>query len=191
MSVPVVEISSLEDFNSAAASLGLPVGPRTGPGRRTKEKKEWYVALGFLKEAIPAGIFELPITIRNGCPPEEPDFVVMRRSTTDVIALIEITEATDEADQKEMTASELSRETTLLGEFGGRFSDGASRPGLVSASDSGDAIKRKDGKVTFRSSAAVRHLVVYPNSSASGLLFGEGDDGEATRDLREESAKDG
>jgi hypothetical protein len=162
-----IQISNLEDVENAAALVGLPVGPRTGRSRRTKEQREWYVALGFLQTAIPAKLFSPPIAIRNGCPPNEPDFVVTRGQADDPIALMEITEATDEADQKEMTAFELSdKSAMLIGEFGGRFAGGASRPGLAWASDITDAIRRKEGKVIFNNLSVARRLIVYPNSNA-------------------------
>src|SRR5262245_30697318 len=72
-----VEIKCLKDLGSRAI-----VGPRTGPGKRTKAQKEWYVIERFLKTAIPLGMLELPITIRNGTPPNEPDFVVTSAGST-------------------------------------------------------------------------------------------------------------
>jgi hypothetical protein len=170
MTAQAFEISSLEDLERVTASVGL-VGPRTGPDKRTKEQMEWYVLRQFLEKAIPATIFKLPIAGRKGCPPDEPDFVLMRPETTDVIGLVEITEATDEADQREMTEFERSGERmALLGHSGGRFPRGAARPGLAWASDIIDAIKRKETKVIFKSSLTPRHLIIYPNSSASKLL---------------------
>jgi hypothetical protein len=71
----------------------------------------------------------------------------------------------------------------MLGEFGGRFSDGASRPGLVWASDIVDAIRRKSGKSIFRTSLTGRHLIIYPSSNASFLLSEEHEEDE-----REQSA---
>jgi hypothetical protein len=186
-----IQISSLEDIEATAALVGLPVGPRTGSSRRTKEKKEWYVALGFLKSTIPAQFFSLPIAIRNGRPPHEPDFVMTRQASNDAIALIEITEATNQADQREMAAIELSDKAAILvGELGGRFYGGASRPGLVWASDIVDAIKRKSGKAIFQDLAAARHLIVYPNSNASALLFDSDAELSAIQNLRDEIAKD-
>jgi hypothetical protein len=191
MMVTRIQISSLEDVEAAPALVGLPVGPRTGSNRRTKEKKEWYVALGFLRTTIPAQLFCLPIAIRNGHPPDEPDFVITREASNDAIALLEITEATDEADQKEMTAIELSdKPAILLGELGGRFAGGASRPGLVWASDIVDAIKRKAGKLIFAPVPVARHLIVYPNSNASALLFDSDDELRAIQNLRDEITKD-
>jgi hypothetical protein len=190
-----MEIKSVGDLAAVGRAVGLPVGPRTGAGKRTQAKKEWFVLLEFLRGAIPANIFDLPITVARGRPhdrngkPLEPDFLVMREAS--VFALIEITEATDETDQREMTESELSGKlATMPGEFGGRFADGAARPGLVWASDVVDAIKRKDGKVIFQTSAAERHLIVYPNSNSSFLLFDEDDEREAIDNLESEIAKD-
>jgi hypothetical protein len=36
------EVRCLEDLDRIRDLVGLPVGPRIGPGKRTKEKKEWY-----------------------------------------------------------------------------------------------------------------------------------------------------
>jgi hypothetical protein len=182
-----IRIWALEDLERITASVGQ-VGPRTGPGKRNKQQKEWYVLRRFLEKAIPADIFKLPIAGRNGCPGIEPDFVFMRAGTTNVVGLVEITEATGETDQRERTAFEHSgKSMMLLGAFGGRFSGGAARPGLTWVSDIVDAIKRKKGKVIFEHSPAHRHLIVYPNSNASLLLSDEGgeDEQEAIRDLRE------
>jgi hypothetical protein len=159
----VFEIWSLQDLECITASVGR-VGPRTGPEKRTKEQTEWWVLRWFLEKAIRDGIFNLPIAGRNGSPEEEPDFVLMRAGTNDVIALVEITEATNEADQQEMTKFERSGEhMALLGDFGGRFPRGAARPGLAWALDIIDAIKRKETKVIFKSSPTPRHLIIYPN----------------------------
>jgi hypothetical protein len=181
-----VEIGCLEDLERIPELVCLPVGPRT---KRTTEKREWYVVHGFLKATIPLGMFELPITVRNGIPPDEPDFVMSSSGTT--VGLIEVTEATNEADQAEMTAFERSKKkVALLGEFGGRFADGASRPGIAWATDIVDAIRRKSGKVIFRSSSAARHLLIYPNSNASMLLSSEEDEREAVDHLRALIAKE-
>jgi hypothetical protein len=180
----MVEIRSIEDLERAAVSLGFPVGPRTGPGKRSKEKKEWFVLLGFLKTAIISGTFELPILVRNGCPPDEPDFVA-------TVGLFEVTEATVESDQKEMTAFERSeKEMMMIGDFGGRFAGGGGWPGMVWATDIIGAIMRKRRKPIFQGSPSVRHLLVYPNSNASQLLFDEEDERRAVEDLQAVVSKD-
>ncbi len=181
----IVEIRCLGDLDRAAQKVGLPVGPRTG---RSKEKKEWYVLLGFLKATVPFKMVELPIMVRNGAPPDEPDFVMTRGGST--VGLFEITEATDEADQEEMTLCERStKRASMLGEFGGRFKGGAGNPGPAWANDVMHAIRRKNGKAIFRDSSAARHLLVYPNSNASSLLFDEDSEREAIEKLRGEIGK--
>lgn len=186
-----VTIRTLDDFVFAERTVGLPVGPR---GLRTKEKQEWYVLLKLLRQAIPAGVFQLPVDIRCGNADAllpEPDFVMSHAGTDDVVAILEITEATDEADQREMTLFQRSGKTaSLLGEFGGRFSDGASHPEIVWASDIIDAVRRKDGKTIFRASAVQRHLLVYPNSNASMLMFDEEDERQGIEILREQFSSD-
>lgn len=197
-------INSREDLDCAAEKIGLPVGERTG---RSKVKKEWYVALRFLKGTIPF-LFELPIMVRNGVPPNEPDFVMARDSST--IGLLEITEATVKADQKEMTAFEQPiHKAAMIGELGGRFGPdksnpncgegivnairrrgGASNPGQYWATDVVNAIRRKGGKAIFANSSAPRHLLIYPNSNASILLFDESDEREAINHLHAEIAED-
>jgi hypothetical protein len=160
------EIQRLEDLERVTASVGQ-VGSRAGPDKRSHEQMEWYVLRHFLETAIPATIFKLPIAGRRGCPPDEPDFVLRHPETSDVI-LVEITEATNEADQEEMKKFERSNERMiLLGHFGGRPPRGL---GLAWASDIIDAIKRKEPKVIFKSSLTPRHLIIYPNSNASKLL---------------------
>jgi len=179
------DVRTPNDLDRIGQAVGLPVGPRTG---RTKEKKEWYVLLNFLKGAIPAGMFNLPISVRSGTPPDEPDFVLFRGDAT--VGWIEITEATDEADQKGMTAFERSgKSAALVGEFGGRFPDGAARPGLVWAADVAASITRKSGKAIYQSARVPRHLLIYPNSDASFLLFDQDDEREAVDDLRTEVIK--
>lgn len=132
-----VTIRTVDGLADAERLVGLPVGPR---GFRTKEMQEWYVLLKLLRKAVPAGVFELPSDIRCGnadAAAPEPDFVVSRAGADDVTALVEITEATSEADQKEMTLFQRSNKTAaLLGEFGGRFSDGASHPEITWAQTS-------------------------------------------------------
>jgi hypothetical protein len=137
---------------------------------------------------IASGMFELPIIVRNGHPPDEPDFVAVRGEST--VALFEVTEATVEADQAEMTAFEYSgKEMMMLGDFGGRFAGGSGWPGLAWARDIVAAVMRKDGKAIFRDSSFARHLLVYPNSNAAQLLFDEEDERKAVKDLRTELGK--
>jgi hypothetical protein len=179
-----VAIPDLAGFYAAFGNLGLKVGPRTGAGRRTQDDKEWYVARHFLKRAIRARLLKPPFAVRKAGPPE-PDFV-LEFNNGKVMAWMEITEATDPADQREMTEFERSKGSAmLLGEFGGRFADGASQPGRAWASDVLDAMKRKQGKTICSKADTPRHLVIYPNSNASSLLFSDRDELDAFRFLNE------
>jgi hypothetical protein len=165
-----IHIAAFAQFCPAFGTLGLQVGSRTGAGKRTQDDTEWYVVCRFLKEGMLAGVFKPPLSVRKASPPE-PDFV-LEGSDGKAVALIEITEATDPADQREMTEFEGSKKPAmLLGGLGGRFAGGASQPGRTWASDVLDAIKRKEVKTICLPSVVKRHLVIYPNSNASVLLF--------------------
>jgi hypothetical protein len=180
--INTINIPDFAGFCAAFGSIGSRVGPRTGGEKRTQDEKEWFVVRRFLKVALRERILKTPISIQKQNPPL-PDFGL---KFGDVIANLEITEATDPADQKEMTAFERSSDSTmLLGAFGGRFSDGASQPGRTWASDVIDAINRKRGKSIFAKPDAGRHLVIYPNSNASALVNDEEDERTAFGFLEE------
>ena|SRR5579872_3773121 len=177
-----VNVPDLAGLCAAFGPLGSSVGSRTGGGKRTQDDKEWFVVRRFLEVALREGILSAPILIQKQNPPL-PDFGLQ---FGEAIAHLEITEATDPADQREMTAFERSgKSMMLLGEFGGRFSDGASQPGRAWASDVIDAINRKCGKAIFEKSDAGRHLVIYPNSNASALVNDAEDERAAFRFLGE------
>jgi hypothetical protein len=173
--MPPIKMTSLEEFDLAFGELGTAVGPRTGRNKRSHDDKEWYVVRRFLKDAIAKGLFHAPLSINKGHPPD-PDFVVDHKRGC---ALIEITEATDAADQREMTLSESHSRPILLGELGGRFHGGAVEPGHLWASDIVEAIERKTEKSVFLRSILDRHLVIYPNSNASFLISNDADERRA------------
>jgi len=168
-------ISEFAYFDASFGAVGAKVGARTGSHKRTQDQKEWYVIRRFLKEAIGAKVFQTPLFIDKARPPS-PDFKVEHKRGC---ALIEITEATNEADQREMTRLELSDRPILLGELGGRFEGGGGDPGPVWAYDAVRAVERKKGKSIFASTSSDRHLVIYPNSNASALIFSGADESRA------------
>jgi hypothetical protein len=179
-----VEINQLSEFDAAFGGLGANVGSRTGSDKRTQDSKEWFVLRHFMASALHAGVFDFPITLSKVQPPE-PDFALIR-GTTHKTALIEITEATHPDDQREMTEFEKSgKDLMLLGDFGGRFADGASQPKFAWASDIINALLRKRDKSICTSREPDRHLIVYPNSNASQLIFDEEDERAAFAHLRE------
>ncbi|UGY28166.1 hypothetical protein HU675_0016175 [Bradyrhizobium septentrionale] len=168
-----VHVKDISTFDEAFGTVGMRVGARIGPDKRTQDDKEWYVVRRFLKEALQANLFVTPLVVWKEQPPM-PDFGV---EFGDARALIEITEATHPDDQREMAEFERAGNSAmLLGEFGGRFSGGASEPGHAWASDIVDAIERKAGKSIYSMDAERRHLVIYPNSNASFLVAGEEDE---------------
>lgn len=179
-----VALSKLSEFDAAFGTLGTNVGPRTGPGKRTQDSKEWFVLRRFMFPALSAQMFEFPITIAKTEPPA-PDFAIAH-GVASMEALIEITEATHPKDQREMTKFEESDEGyMLLGDFGGRFAGGASQPKFVWAADILDAVLRKIDKSICSQNSPDRHLVVYPNSNASQLIFDEADERDAFAHLKE------
>ena len=179
-----VEIVMLSEFDAAFGGLGANVGARTGANRRSQDAKEWFVLRRFMAAALKAGVFDLPIALEKVQPPE-PDFAATY-GPAHTPALIEITEATHPDDHREMTEFEKSGEARmLLGAFGGRFAGGASQPKLAWASDICEAILRKRGKSICSLSTPDRHLIVYPNSNASQLIFDEADEREAFAHLRQ------
>jgi hypothetical protein len=182
-----VTINNLESFDAAFGQLGLRVGPRTGPDKRTQDDKEWYVVRRFLKHAISEGCFALPISVQKEMPPA-PDFVLKRDCA--VVGYVEHTEATVEVDQAEFTLSERAAElTSCHGEFGGRYSEGAvgDRPERDWAADVLRAIRRKRSKPIVLWREVERHLVIFPNSNALYLM----DEQDAFEVLRESIAKIG
>ncbi len=164
-----IEIHDAEAFDDAFADVGRRVRPRTNG--RTHDEKEWYVLRRFLKCALLKGYFKCPVRICKAKPPR-PDF---RIDLDGIATWIEITEATSEADQKEMTNIEKSdTEVIVNGELGGRYADGAfgNRPERDWAADVLRAIRRKRRKTIFAGNHPSSHLVIYVNSTP-GILIDE------------------
>ena len=178
-----VRITRPEDFEAAFGSFGARVASRAGPNKRTQDEKEWFVLRRFMACTLGTGILGFPVVFEKVQPPR-PDFAA-KYGQEDKLALIEITEATHPDDQREMTEFVKGAKTAaLLGEFGGRFAEGASQPKLAWAADILDAITRKQQKSICSTLTGERHLIVYPNSNASMLLFDEADEREAFAHLR-------
>jgi hypothetical protein len=160
-----VTIPSIEQFDVAFGSIGT-VGPRKG---RTNEEEEWHVLREFLKATI-------PITVRKACPPL-PDFVVPDANGKEFAARIEITRASNQADQHEMTKIEDGGQARLLGACGGRGA--TANPEGPWAEDVIEAIKRKRTKDIFVKPHPCRHLIIYPTSNMSILLLNEASERKA------------
>jgi hypothetical protein len=159
------QIDCLEDVQRVRREVGLPF-PCNATSPDSKAKREHYVLLAFLVEAsMASNLIPTPIKLRQGNPPDEPDFVAECGSTP---TWFEVTEASDTADRQENAKLLRShQETIFIGEFGGRFADGivdAVKPWI---GDIVAAIERKTTKVVCRTSHIARHILIYPNSNAS------------------------
>ena len=168
-----IHVADISTFEEAFGTVGERVGPRTGPDKRTQDDKEWYVVRRFLQEALLATIFATPLALCKTRPPR-PDFR-LELGDEQSPAFIEITEATQPQDQREMTEFERSGKSAMSqGALGGRFPRGAgSESAHAWASDIIDAIERKSGKAIYSMPGESRHLVIYPNSNASSLILDE------------------
>jgi len=63
-----VSIREFGEFDLSFGELGMKVGPRVGNNKRTQDQKDWYVVRRFLKEAIAARKFQLPISVEKSDP---------------------------------------------------------------------------------------------------------------------------
>jgi hypothetical protein len=157
------QIATFDDLRRVRQEVGLLPLP-DGLSQVTKVQREHYVLLAFLLEAsLASNLIPRPIKLRQGNPPNEPDFVAECGST---LTWFEITEATDPADKRE-DAEQSERETLRLGNLGGRLADGTVDPVPLWIGDIVTAIERKSTKVVCRASHVARHLLIYPNSNAS------------------------
>lgn len=87
--------------------MGASVGSRRGPDRRTKDQKEWYCLRRYLLTLAAHELLIYPLNISKS---ERPDFLV--DAPRDRYG-IEVTEATEEDWQRELTESEDARNDGL------------------------------------------------------------------------------
>jgi hypothetical protein len=176
----LVRIARREDFEAAFGYLGAKVGSRVGATKRTQDEKEWFVLRRFMERTLGAEILGFPVLFEKVQPPK-PDFEA-RYGEEDKLALIEITEATHPGDQKEMTDfAKSDKSASLLGEFGGRFVEGASQPKFAWASDihGGLILVRRVPRTTTEGYLGFR-LFARDGLSCAGLGF----DATSTRGRR-------
>lgn len=105
MRVAAITIRDDEELRQALGELGQAVGPRKGPGRRTKDQKEWFCLRRYLLTLASRGRLPYPVTIEKADPP---DFLIhdsVRGSYG-----VEITEATEQDWQRELTVTEIASE---------------------------------------------------------------------------------
>lgn len=104
-----------------------------------------------------SNLIPTPIHFRQGNPPNEPNFIAECGS---IPTWFEVTEVSTTADQREDAKF-------LRSEFGGRFADDIDKAVKPWAGDIIAAVERKNRKVVCEASGIARHLLIYPNSSAS------------------------
>ncbi len=94
-------IMSNTELNEAFDTLGTRVGPRRGPDRRTQDQKEWYCLRRYLLTLAAHDLLSYPLDIGKS---ERPDFIVT--DTARGRYGVEVTEATEEDWQRELTETE-------------------------------------------------------------------------------------
>lgn len=109
MTITKLELSNNSDVPEAFGSLGAGVGPRRGPDRRTKDQKEWYCLRRYLVALAAHGSLQFPLKIIKS---ERPDFMIDAPHGKHGI---EVTEATEEGWQRELTESEAGKDDEPAG----------------------------------------------------------------------------
>ncbi len=96
-----LSIFSDAELNEAFRTLGAKVGPRRGLNRRTKDQKEWYCLRRYLLTLAAHNLLSFPLDISKS---ERPDFIVTDGARGRYG--IEVTEATEQDWQRELTETE-------------------------------------------------------------------------------------
>jgi len=98
-------IESPDELTRIFQTLGMTVGPRRGPHRRTKDDKEWYCLRTYLLALLSQELVVYPFKINKS---EAPDFIISNE--TRGFFGIEVTEATEEDWQRELTETETGKD---------------------------------------------------------------------------------
>lgn len=93
-----------ETFSETLGGIGAWVGPRLGPDRRTKEQRELFCLRRYLVALKLRQQLSYPFTVTHLAAGAGPDFLLRFQGQSPVG--LEVTEASDEAHQREMTESE-------------------------------------------------------------------------------------
>jgi hypothetical protein len=141
--------ASKSELLSAFGTLGTVVGDRTGPNPGSQDEKEWWCLRRYFLTLDEAELLEFPIAVEKR---ERPDFWCTFAGCG---VGIEVTEATDRRDQREMTKMAQGDTASLLGTFGGRFLGGAvgESPECAWKADVLTAVERK-----------VKKIITYPSN---------------------------
>jgi hypothetical protein len=98
-----------DDLRRLFQVLGVQVGPRHGPNRRTNEQKEWYCLRRYLLALAANGLLHYPVKIYKS---ESPDFVVC--DSVRGIFGVEVTTATEQDWERELSRSDAAMEAMPL-----------------------------------------------------------------------------
>ncbi|MBL8558250.1 MAG: hypothetical protein JNM47_05980 [Hyphomonadaceae bacterium] len=172
MSDGVIIVRSYSSFDDEFPEVTI--GPRTGSAKRTQSDTERWVCRLAMKACLESGVICAPFRIRsipNTPICRTPDFELCQSSG---ISFVEITEATDPADQREFTLSERAGEACFSGDHGGRGSGGfaGDMPERLVAQDVLSAIEKKRAHYDEWTRARTL-LAIYPNSSPAPALTRE------------------
>lgn len=156
------------DLPEAFGELGIRVGPRIGANARTQNEKEWWCFRRYLFTLAGIGQVVFPISVTKA---ESPDF---RCEFGPCQIGVEVTEATDPRDQRELTRIDQQEGLVLRGSLGGRFPNGAGgdAPERAWREDILKAVASKVKKLpSWPDAMPEHHLLLYTNSNAGSLIF--------------------
>jgi hypothetical protein len=157
---------SHDELRRAFQVLGVQVGPRRGPNRRTKDEKEWYCLRRYLLALAANGLLHYPVQVHKS---EAPDFIVC--DSMRGIFGIEVTEATEPDWQRELGRTDIadggdSAAAIPIDEAG--FAGDAPESDWSTAVI--DAIERKLSRFASPSfEVGICDLLMYANSRMSGV----------------------
>ncbi len=160
-------VASLVDLPEAFGELGIRVGPRKGASARTHDEKEWWCFRRYLFTLAGIGQVFFPISVRKS---ESPDF---RCEFGPRQIGVEVTEATDQRDQRELTRIAQQEKPVLLGSLGGRFPNGAGgdAPERAWRADILKAVAVKVKKLpSWPEPMPEYDLLLYTSSNAGSLI---------------------
>jgi hypothetical protein len=153
-----------DDLRRLFQVLGVQVGPRHGPNRRTNEQKEWYCLRRYLLALAANGLLHYPVKIYKS---ESPDFVVC--DSVRGIFGVEVTTATEQDWERELSRSDAANGSNAAAfvaiEKDGFVGDDPERNWSTAVID---AIERKLPKFTNGGlKVGLCDLLIYMNSRAS------------------------
>jgi len=158
---------SQDDLRRSFQVLGMQVGPRCGPDRRTKDEKEWYCLRRYMLALAANGLLHYPVQIHKSA---TPDFIVC--DSMRGIFGIEVTEATEQSWQRELGRAVTANDGSDGAAFVAVDKDGfaGDDPERAWSTAVIDAIERKLSRFANPGfEIGVCDLLIYVNSRMSGV----------------------